>query len=143
VPILIGLTAIVRKGQEEAAAEIAQAAKLFETAVKALDAGNQAKARGLLKQSIEANPRFAPAHQKLADLCERAGDETGALAAYRGWAEAGAVTPLPYNRIGEILEKRKDTKGALEAYTKSLEVEWNQPPTINAKARMERLLDGR
>ena len=40
----------------------------------------------------------------------------------------------------EILEKRKDYKGALEAYTQSLKVEWNQPPIIEAKSRLEKLV---
>jgi Flp pilus assembly protein TadD len=48
---------------------------------------------------------------------------------------------LPWNRLGALLEKRKDYKGALEAYNQSLKVEWNQPPTIEAKARMETLLN--
>jgi predicted TPR repeat methyltransferase len=65
------------------------------------------------------------------------GDEDAALAAYQAWVQAGAATPLPYNRIGEILEKRKDYKAALESYAKSLKVEWNQPPIIEAKKRLE------
>ena len=77
------------------------------------------------------------AQQALVDLYERQGNEDAALAAYQAWVLAGAATPLPYNRIGEILEKRKDFKGALEAYTKSLKVEWNQPPIIEAKTRLE------
>jgi hypothetical protein len=58
---------------------------------------------------------------------------------YRAWAAAGAATPLPYNRIGQILEKQKDYKGALDAYTTSLKIEWNQPPIIEAKERVETL----
>ena len=45
--------------------------------------------------------------------------------------------PFPWNRIGEILEKRKDLRGALNAYKKSLKSEWNQPPTIEAVKRLE------
>ena len=54
---------------------------------------------------------------------------------------SGTATPLPYNRVGEILEKRKDFKGALEAYTQSLKVEWNQPPTGEAIRRLEKALN--
>jgi hypothetical protein len=53
---------------------------------------------------------------------------------------AGAHSPLPSNRIGEILERRKDYRGALEAYTRSLQVEWNQPPIIEAKERIQKLV---
>jgi predicted TPR repeat methyltransferase len=44
---------------------------------------------------------------------------------------------LAWNRFGEILEKRGDLRGALEAYRKSLEIEWNQPPTLEARRRLE------
>jgi hypothetical protein len=62
------------------------------------------------------------------------------LAAYRAWIKAGAKTPLPYNRIGELLEKRNDYRGALDAYVRSLQVEWNQPPIIEARKRLEKIL---
>jgi hypothetical protein len=39
--------------------------------------------------------------------------------------------------MGEILEKRKDLTGALAAYRKSLQTEWNQPPVIEAVKRLE------
>jgi hypothetical protein len=47
---------------------------------------------------------------------------------------------MPWNRIGEILEQRKDYRGALDAYKQSLVVEWNQPPTIEARKRLEAVL---
>jgi tetratricopeptide (TPR) repeat protein len=75
----------------------------------------------------------------LANVYEKLQDEDGALATYRAWARAGAKTPLPYNRLGEILEKRKDYRGALDAYGRSLQVEWNQPPIIEARKRLEKL----
>jgi len=51
------------------------------------------------------------------------------------------ATPLPWNRLGTILEKRRDYEGALKAYSLSLKVEWNQPPTLEAKTKMEKLLN--
>jgi len=143
VPILIGLTAAVPKDQKEAQGDIAKANQLFIEAKKAMDEGKPPEARALLKKAVEANPSFAPAHQALADICERQGDENGALEAYRGWAAAGARTPLPYNRIGEILEKRKDYKGALEAYTKSLLIEWYQMFLTEKKAQLEKLVNSK
>jgi len=56
---------------------------------------------------------------------------------YLHWVRNGGVVPLPYNRIAELLEKRKDLAGALEFYTRSLQVEWNQPPIIEAKKRLQ------
>jgi hypothetical protein len=138
VPALIGLTAVSRKDQQAVEADLARATAVFARARQALDAGRIEEAKTLLREVIAASPGFAAAHQALADLCERGGNEDDALEAYRGWAAAGARTPLPYNRIGQILEKRKDLKGALEAYAKSLAIEWNQPPVIEARGRLER-----
>ena len=137
VPVLMGLTAILGPDQKQTAQAADKARELFAQAVKESDAG---KARELLKQAIAADAGMSAAHQALADLYEKAGDQDAALKTYQDWAAAGASTPLPYNRIGQILEKRKDYKGALDAYSQSLKIEWNQPPTIEAKAQMEKLL---
>ena len=143
VPILIGLTAVLphTAGPAQNAEAAAKAKGLLEQAGKAVAANDDAKARGLLKEAIACDPALEAAHRALADLCERKGDEDAALAAYRAWAVAGAKTPHPYNRIGQILERRKDDKGALEAYTRSLQIEWNQPPVIEAKSRLEKTLN--
>jgi hypothetical protein len=91
-------------------------------------------------RSLPKGTRYRPidltpfANRSLADDIP----EDAMLAAYRRWVDAGARTPHPYNRIGEILERRKDYKGALAAYTASLEIEWNQPPVIVAKERVAR-----
>ena len=85
---------------------------------------------------MKEDPKLDAVHQRLCELAERGHDENTVLAAYQAWAAAGPRTPLPYNKIGAILDRRGDEKGALEAYTKSLEVEWNQPPIIEAKSRL-------
>jgi hypothetical protein len=152
VPVLIGLTAAVDAGQDrEAAQRAAKAGELLAQALAAMAAKpanhssesmagkDDAKARALLKQAVQQDPTLWDAHRALADLCEKGGDDNVLLQVYRDWADAGAIAPLPYNRMGQILEKRKDYRGALDAYTRSLNVEWNQPPTIEAKARMERV----
>jgi hypothetical protein len=143
VPILIALTAVVGHSAPPAQADAVktQAKNLMEQAGKAIAAKDDAKAQGLLKEALAFDPTLEAAHRAIADLCERRGDEDAALETYRAWAAAGAKTPHPYNRIGQILENRKDIKGALEAYTKSLKVDWNQPPIIEAKSRLEKLMN--
>ena len=89
------------------------------------------------REALRLDPALDSAHQALGQVCERLQDEDATLAAYRVWAQAGARTPLPFNKIAAILERRKDYRGALEAYTRSLEIEWNQPPVIVSKERME------
>lgn len=140
VPILIGLTAGVKRDAKEAAQNMVKAQDLLKQAVQAADASKSAEAKTLLKKAIVLSPDFAAAHQMLADLCEKAGNEDETLEAYRQWTASNPQTPLPWNRLGQLLEKRKDYKGALEAYTRSLKVEWNQPPAIEAKVRLERQL---
>jgi hypothetical protein len=140
VPVLLALTGIVAKEAKSPSTPAAaqKARDLLAQALQAVQDHDDAKARGLLRDSIAADPSLATAHQALCDLYERAGDENASLAAYKAWVKAGAYTPLPYNRIGLILENRKDYKAALEAYTRSLRIEWNQPPIIEKKARLEK-----
>jgi hypothetical protein len=141
-PILIALTAAVKdeKAAAEQAAAQARARDLLARGLAAMNAGKDAEARDLLGQAAKADPSLEAAYQALAQVCEKLKDEDAALSAYRAWIQAGAHSPLPFNRVGEILEKRKDYKGALEAYARSLQVEWNQPPIIEAKARMEKMV---
>jgi hypothetical protein len=142
VPVLLALTGIVAKDAKSTPTPAAaqKAHDLLAQALRAVQEGDEAKARRLLKDSIAADPSLTTAHQALCDLLERAGDENSSLAAYQAWIKAGARTPLPYNRIGRIMENRKDYKAALDAYTRSLEIEWNQPPIIETKAKLEKSL---
>jgi len=138
-PALIALTAAVKPGKNDikALAEAqAKAQEWLQKGVAAMDAGKDTEAREAFQQAVKEDPKLDPAHQRLCELAERGKDENAILAAYKAWAAAGPHTPLPYNKIGAILEKRGDDKGALEAYEKSIKVEWNQPPIIEAKARL-------
>jgi len=137
VPILVGMTLAVRKDPQEAAAERAKAEALLAQARAALDAGKLQNGRDLLSQAVAVDMKLWAAYETLAELAERGGSEDEKLDVYRQWAEAGATTPVPYNRLGEILERRKDPTGALDAYRRSLEIEWNQPPILEAVSRLE------
>ena len=121
-PILIALTAAVP--DEKAAADRreakARAKQLLDQGMAALDAGKDAAARELLEKAVREDSSLDAAYRAWGSVCEKLKDEDGVLAAYRAWAAAGAKTPLPYNRIGEIIEKRKDNRRALDAYQRSL-----------------------
>ncbi len=143
-PVLIAVTAALKPGKadiEGMAAAVIKARECLKKGIDAADAGKDAEARDAFEQALKADPNLDAAHQRLCELQERSHDEKAALAAYKAWAAAGARTPLPYNKIGQILERQGDNKGALDAYTKSLEVEWNQPPIIEAKTRLQKLLN--
>ena len=139
-PVLIALTAVV-SGKPCGQAAAAEASQRFAEAVLALRDGDDARAESLLKKSLAADPSHAGACQALAQLYDKLKNEGAAFEAYKAWAAAGALSPLPYNRIGQVYEARKQYKQALEAYTRSLQIEWNQPPTIEAKSRMEKLVN--
>jgi hypothetical protein len=142
VPILMAMTAALAKGQSnETPKNLADIRDLLNQAGK-FSADNKDKdAIELVKKAVAIDPTQTTSQQALADLYEKSGDEDSALAAYQAWVQAGAATPLPYNRLGEIMEKRKDYKAALDFYTKSLKVEWNQPPIIEAKKRLEGIVN--
>ena len=138
-PVLIALTAVVKSSPAGQVAA-AQAVELYNQAVQALRDNQDAQAETLLKKAVAADPSNAGACQALAQLYDKMKNEDLAFEAYRAWAAAGPNTYIPYNRIGQIYEARKQYKQALEAYTRSLQIEWNQPPTIEAKSRMEKLV---
>jgi Tfp pilus assembly protein PilF len=43
--------------------------------------------------------------------------------------------------LGKYLETKGKLADALAEYKKSLELEWNQPPAIESKARLEKQLN--
>ncbi len=100
VPMLVGMTAAVRREAGSAAAD-------------------------------------AVALRARMDEAERTHDEERILESSWNWGLSGLPAPTPWNRYGEILEKRGDRRGALAAYKKSLEIEWNQPPVMEAVRRLE------
>jgi hypothetical protein len=138
MPVLFALTAAVPKGRVALTPEAdAKGRDLLAKGKAALAAEQWAEARRLLTEALRNNPALDDAYRLLADAAERAHNEDWQLEAYRLWAGNGPRLPLPWNRIGEILERRKDLAGALEAYKKSLETEWNQPPIMEARRRLE------
>jgi hypothetical protein len=141
-PILIALTAVVpdEKAVTDRKAARARAQQLLDRGLAAFNAGRDVEARELLQKALLEDPSRDAAYRALGSVCERLKDEGGVAAAYRAWIRAGAKTPLPYNRLGELLEKRSDYRGALDAYVRSLQVEWNQPPIIEARKRLEKVL---
>jgi hypothetical protein len=139
-PVLMGITLVTGSKSRDPAAT-AKAQDLYDKALLALRDGKDKEALAQLRSAVELDNANHDAYQALAQLYEKTKDVDAALSAYQAWAAAGARTPLPFNRIGEILEGRKDFKKALEAYTRSLEIEWNQPPIILAKSRLEKVVN--
>jgi hypothetical protein len=137
VPILMGLTSVLRREFKALTpTEQQQVRQLIAQGDKAAKEKDLAGAETLIRQAMALDPTAWDAFQKLADILEQKGTEEQRLELYQMWVDNGAIVPLPYNRVAEILEKRKDIRGALEFYTRSLQVEWNQPPVIENKKRL-------
>ena len=137
-PVLIGITAAARKETVPVSPEnAARAKKSLEDGRAAFQGEKNDDACRLLREASVLDPSLKETYQVLADAAEKTGNEDLILDAYRLWAISGPRHQMPWRRIGEILEKRKDLRGALEAYKKSLQIEWNQPPTMEAVRRIE------
>jgi len=137
-PVLIGITAAARPETIPASPEnAARARKLLEDGKKAFQENNLDSAYRQFRDAVVSDPSLKEAYQALADATEKKGNEDWMLDAYYLWTISGPRQPLPWNRMGEILEKRKDMGNALEYYKKSLGIEWNQPPIMEAIRRLE------
>ncbi len=140
-PVLIGVTACARRETIPVPPEIAaRAKKSLEDGKAAFQNNKLDDACRLLRDAVVSDPSLKEAYQAFADAAEKKGDENAIFDAYWLWSLSGPRNPLPWNRIGEILERRKDLRGALNAYKKSIQIEWNQPPTMEAVRRLESTL---
>jgi hypothetical protein len=138
VHALMGLTALLKKDLKPLSPEdLARVRELLGKAAAAVKSKDNDAAEKLFRQVLALAPKQWDAYQQLADLLEQKKSEEALFEHYQLWVRNGAVVPLPYNRVAEILEKKKDLRGALESYTRSLQVEWNQPPVIEAKKRLQ------
>jgi hypothetical protein len=138
VHILMGLTAVLKMDVRALSpAEQAQVAALVAKGAEAVGRKDLAAAEKLFREALAMDPKNWDACRRLGDVLEQGGNEEALLDHYHAWVRHGAVSPHPFNRIGEILEKNGEPRGALEFYKRSLQVEWNQPPVIDAVRRLE------
>jgi hypothetical protein len=137
VPVLFGITAAVAPDVRVAAADAAAARQLLKEGQAADAAGKNEDALRLLKAAVAKDPNLGDAYRILLDVAGKTLDDDKILDAAWAWGISPLRATMPLNRTGEILEKRGDVRGALEAYVKSLELEWNQPPVMDAIRRLE------
>ncbi len=138
VHMFMGLTSVLkREVRKLSPEERTHLADLMKQASEAAKKKDNATAEKLFRQALSLDSQSWEVYQQLADILEQSKNEDALLEHYHLWVRQGAVVPLPYNRIAEMLEKKNDLRGALEFYTRSLQVEWNQPPVIEAKKRLQ------
>lgn len=140
VPVLIGITAVVNADTDVSDADAAKARALLQEARDADASGNLARALELLDDAVTRDPALDDAYSLMLDVAEKTGDESRIIEAAWTWGISSDASPAPWNRLAEIREKQGHDQAALEAYKKSLEIEWNQPPVIEAIQRLEEMV---
>jgi len=137
VPVQLGITAAVNAETRVSDTDAAVAKQLLKDALAADAAGKQDEAQSLSREAVSKDPALGDAYRANLDMAEKTHDDEKVLEAAWMWGISSCRATMPWNRIGEILEKRGDKRGALEAYVKSLGIEWNQPPIMDARRRLE------
>jgi hypothetical protein len=140
VPVLVAVTA-GEKPPEAAVAkgDPARAAQLDEEARAARQTGNKARALELAHQAVAADATYVLARVRLGDLLEENGKLSDAEAQFRRVVELQPDHLETYLRIGRICEVQKRWADALAIYRRSLEVNVNQPPVMQALERVKPL----
>ncbi len=140
VPVLFGITAAVAPAVGIPASDAAAARQFLKEAQAADAAGKTDEALRILQTAVAKDPNLGDAYRIMLDVAGKTHDDDKILQAAWAWGISPLRASTPLNRTGEILEKRGDLRGALEAYIKSLEIEWNQPPIMDARRRIEQAL---
>jgi hypothetical protein len=135
----LGLTAAILPAAAPVVPRDADKSRRFaEEGRRLVEGGKPVEAAEKLEAALRADDRNTAAWMTLANL--RA--ETDTVAAFTAlcerWLQASPENYQAYNLLGQYLEKKSRFAEALAAYRKSLEIEWNQPPTGAAVNRLEK-----
>ena len=120
--------------------DAAKAKAMIAEATKALEAKDTPTAMSKLEQAIAADGANTGAWQLLTSLRAKTDDAKTFTALCRQWMAADPKNYQPYNTLGAFLEQHGQTEEALKLYKRSLEIEWNQPPTAEAVRRLDSAL---
>lgn len=127
-------------GPAKVTGDSAKAKALIGEATKLLEAKDTKQAMEKLDQAIEADPSNTGAWQLLTSLRAKNDDVKTFTSLCQRWMVADPGTYQPYNTLAEFLEQKGQPEEALKLYKRSLEMEWNQPPTAEAIRRLDKSL---
>ena len=140
----LGLTAAIA-GKESAAAgkpdEVRDADKsqrLLQEALVLMESKKTAEAADKLEAALQADDRNAGAWTALTGLRAETLGVEDFTALCRKWNQAMPENYQGYNTLGKYLEKKGRLADARAAYQKSLDIDWNQPPTSEALNRVQK-----
>jgi len=128
-------------GKPDEARGVDESQRLLQEGLTLLDNKQPAEAAIKLEASLQADDRNAGAWMALCGVKAETLGVEDFTALCRKWIQAMPENYQAYNTLGKYLEKKGRLADALAAYRKSLEIEWNQPPTGVAVNRLEKQLN--
>jgi Tfp pilus assembly protein PilF len=142
VPHLAITLAMAGQGGPAApAGDAAKAKALIAEATKLIDGKDIKGALEKLDAALVADPANVGAWQVLTSLRAKTDDVKTFTGLCQRWMTADPKNYQPYNTLAEFLEGKGMKEEALKHYKRSLEIEWNQPPTGEAVRRLEKELN--
>jgi hypothetical protein len=118
----------------------AKAKALIAEATKLIEAKDTQGALEKLDAALAADPVNTGAWEVLTRLRATTDDVRTFTGLCQRWMTADPKNYQPYNTLGAFLETKGQKEEALKLYKRSLEIEWNQPPTGEAVRRLEKEL---
>jgi len=137
----LGLTVAELPEKVKKARDAAGSARLLAEGRRLMDSGKTKQAAAKLAEAVEADEHNTAAWQLLVGLRARTASVEEFKALCRRWSAAEPANYQPYNFLGKFLEEKGRLEEALENYRKSIKIEWNQPFTERAIARIKKKLD--
>lgn len=114
---------------------------LLQEALMLRQAKKAADAMGKLEESIKADDQNVGAWVTLTEMHSATDGIEAFTSLCKRWFDALPKNYQAHNVLGKYLESKGKLADALAEYKKSLELEWNQPPTIESKVRLEKQLN--
>ena len=114
---------------------------LLQDAIALKQAKKMAEAIAKLEEAIKADDQNVGAWVTLTEIHADTDGVDAFTSLCKRWFAALPKNYQAHNVLGKYLENKGKLADALAEYKKSLELEWNQPPTIESKTRVENLLN--
>ena len=114
---------------------------LLQEALTLRQANQTADALAKLEDSLKADDQNVGSWVTLTEIHATTDGVEAFTALCKRWFAALPKNYQAHNVLGKFLESKGRLAEALAEYKRSLELEWNQPPTIEAKVRLEKQLN--
>ncbi len=136
----LAITLAMSRGAAAAGGDAAKAQALIAEATKLLESKQEKEAQAKLEAALAADGANTGAWALLTGLRAKTDDAKTFTSLCQKWMAADGKNPQPYNVLAAYLEGKGQKEEALKLYKRSMEIEWNQPPTGEAVRRLEKEL---